>query len=57
VEKKNEGRRNVSRLKTYEYFVNAIDVAQNIEQSVPLEIFLNFNIFLKRKLFLNFLFE
>ena len=57
MEKKNEGRRNVSRLKTYEYFVNAIDVAQNIEQSVPLEIFLNFNIFLKRKLFLNFLFE
>jgi hypothetical protein len=39
VEKKNEGRRNVSRLKTYEYFVNAIDVAQNIEQSVPLGFF------------------
>jgi hypothetical protein len=53
VAKKNKGRRNVNRLQTYEYFVIAIDVAQNIEQSVPLTIFLNFNLFLKINHFLS----
>jgi hypothetical protein len=35
VGKKNEDRVNVSRQKK-EYFVNAIDVAEDIKQSVPL---------------------
>jgi hypothetical protein len=38
LEKENDDRINVSRHKIYKYFVNVINVAQNIEESVQLAV-------------------